>query len=940
VAEVIVEGRRLDVMEGLDFSFNYSIADVRDPNKRSTDYSKTIKCPATKSNDELFGNIWEVNISNPNDPNSTNIEANFNPNKKAEARVLADGVEVMRGVVQLRAINILDGRYDYEVVFIGKLMNFFSSIGKKKIREIDFSDLDHDYTSANVQATWGAGLDYVYPMIDYGDDFDSVLGDKKWTVRQFRPALYAKSIVDRVFNYAGFTYDSTFFNSDPFTNLIIPFSGEQIFADDSQTNNRKFQASMSAPEGAYITSDFFSIDTNVLARTVRLNDDSTPPNFDTGNNWNTTTWVYLVPNDGYYAFNSEIEVQLQRATINTNVYGGALDVSLQIIRTDTSLVTTVIGDSIQSFPFQGSTLAYNTTLTIPTSIDQTILLQGDKIQFRLVLNFNPLSIATALGSSLPNSTIFTDFDMTMNVASGDCVPSNLIFEGDTMPMNSVVPDVTMVDMIMAFVRMFNLYITADPLNETNLLIETRDEYYAGGTTRDWTKKLARDKRINIKPLGLLSAKVYNYKYREDGDYYNERYQYKYGEPYGTRRYEVDNDFLTQEKDVEVIFSATPLQIEGNTNRFVPRIYDNDISEGASPTESNVRVLYHDMLPSVIWLLKSEASGGTTAILTDYPYAGHLNNPITPTADFCFGIPDELYYQANAATGTLQYTNANLFNVYHRSHINEITDKDSKLFTGEFYLDPWDMQKLDFRDQIIIDNCYWRLNRVMDYNPFKEGLTKVELFKVLDIVPQDVETFTLGSIGEAGSGTDKETKPNIDRRKKQLSQWNNYSGKVNGKRNIVSPNAQDFKILGDDNFIGDSSKNVQIIGRNNYVASGLSNVVILNTDGAEVYESDVTIIDGKRTWRYVDVDADYDAKDREFVLADSSRAAPPITITLPSLEEDIWVCVKKTDSSASNVDITAGVSGNIDGSGTYSLTTQYQSVELYCDGSNWFIRSSH
>lgn len=939
MAEVLVEGRRLDVMEGLDFSFNYSIADVRDPNKRSTDYSKTIKCPATKSNDELFGNIWEVNISNPNDPNSTNIEANFNPNKKAEARVLSDGVEVMVGVVQLRAINILDGRYDYEVVFIGKLMNFFSAIGKKKLREIDFSDLDHTYTSANIQATWGAGLEYVYPMIDYGDDFDSVLGDKKWTVRQFRPALYAKAIVDRIFDYAGFTYDSTFFDSTPFTKLIVPFSGEQIFADDTQTNNRKFQASLSAIDGAYTSSSFFSLDTNVLARTVRLDDDSTPPNFDTGGNFNTSTWVYLVPNDGYYAFNSQIELQLQRVTVNTNVYGGALDVSLQIIRTDTNLVTTVIGESIQSFPFQGSTLAYNTTLTIPTSVNETILLQGDKVQFRLVLNFNPLGITTALGAALPNNTLFTDFDMTMNTGVGDCVPSNLIFEGDTMPMNSVVPDVTMVDMMMAFVRMFNLYITADPLNETNLTIETRDQYYAGGTTRDWTKKLARDRPINIKPLGLLSAKVYNYRYKQDGDYYNERYQYKYGESYGTRRYEVDNDFLTQEKDVQIIFSPTPLQIEGNTNRFVSRIYDNDISEGANPTESNVRILYHDMLPSVIWLLKSEASSGNTAILTQYPYAGHLDNPITPTADFCFGIPDELYYQANAATGTLQYTNGNLFNVYHRSHINEITDKDSKILTGEFYLDPWDLQKLDFRDQIIIDNCYWRLNRVMDYNPFKEGLTKVELFKVIDIVPQEIDTFVLGGIGSVGGGVDKEDKPNIDRRKKQLSQWNNYSGKVNGKRNKVSPNAQDFKIIGNDNFIGDSCNNVQIIGSDNYVASGLENVVIINSDNQEVYESNVTIIDGHRTWRYVVTDDDYTASDREVVLADSSKAAPPITITLPSLADNLWVCVKKTDASASDVDITAGVSGNIDGVGTYSLTAQYESVELFCDGSNWHIRSN-
>ena len=82
MVEVRIEGRKLDVFEGFDFSFNYGIADIRNPEKRSTEYSKTIKCPATKNNDELFGHIYDVNISNNYDANTTNISVNFNPNKK------------------------------------------------------------------------------------------------------------------------------------------------------------------------------------------------------------------------------------------------------------------------------------------------------------------------------------------------------------------------------------------------------------------------------------------------------------------------------------------------------------------------------------------------------------------------------------------------------------------------------------------------------------------------------------------------------------------------------------------------------------------------------------------------------------------------------------------------------------------------------------------
>jgi hypothetical protein len=201
VAEVLIEGYRLDVKDGLDFSFNYSIADVRDPNKRSTSYSKTIKCPSTKANDILFGNIWEINIANAYDPTLSNVNVNFNPNKKAEARVVHDGVEVMVGVVQLRQVTIQNTKLEYEVIFIGKLKNIFSELGDKQLNDvddsgnvyIDFSDLDHFLTEPVLTASWNNTSGYTYPMIDYGLAFNyDTQGRRIYDVEDFRPAVFLK----------------------------------------------------------------------------------------------------------------------------------------------------------------------------------------------------------------------------------------------------------------------------------------------------------------------------------------------------------------------------------------------------------------------------------------------------------------------------------------------------------------------------------------------------------------------------------------------------------------------------------------------------------------------------------------------------------------------------------------------------------------------------
>jgi hypothetical protein len=173
VVEVRIEGRRLDVFEGFDFSFNYGVADIRNPEKRSTEYSKTIKCPATKSNDALFGHIYDVNISNNYNANTSNIDVNFNPNKKAEARVIADGVEVMAGVVQLRKVMQKGHAYTYEVVFVGKLLNIFSKIGDKQI--IAFAGFT--YTSSFLSGA-------VFSRLITGDIKESTLSDAQVDLRK------------------------------------------------------------------------------------------------------------------------------------------------------------------------------------------------------------------------------------------------------------------------------------------------------------------------------------------------------------------------------------------------------------------------------------------------------------------------------------------------------------------------------------------------------------------------------------------------------------------------------------------------------------------------------------------------------------------------------------------------------------------------------------
>ena len=832
MAEILIEGRRLDVYEGLDFSFNYSIADVRDPNKRSTSFSKTIKCPATKNNDELFGNIWSTNISNSYNSNSTNIDVNFNPNKKANALVIQDGVTVMDGIVQLRAININNGKYEYEVVFIGKLKNIFSDLGDKQLNDfdangtpyIDFSDLDHKYTFNDITNSWNNTTGYVYPLIDYVISFLYTTGGRRiYDVENFRPCVFLKDIFDRIFDYAGYTYTSTFLNSAPFTKLVTPFHAEDFTLTDDQIESRKCIAEVDADDNIFAGGNQLTIGSlQYYQRQLKFVDLSDPTN-----QWNPNTSRFETAQAGYYEFTLNSFFRLNPPYTQPT---GSTPYEFRLMKLSGGN-TTVLDQFSTSIDLTGGTTQVN------WSSGSILLDVGDEVYIESLYDYFGWNVLA------PSFDMLHLENSTFSVTVGD----EEITEGLDVYMNNFAPSVKMSDVLLGVFKMFNLYVTVDEASPNNLIIETRDEYYSGGTIRDWTYKLARNKKVNIKPLGLLSAKEYEYTYKSDKDYYNSRYEDSRGNVYGTREVKVDNDFLNNDKKVSVVFSATPLANDDNTSRIIPKIYDENIDDGGKPVDINFRVLYYagNLTSNPSWVFRYDRTN-SQATQFNYPYAGHLDNPITPTLDLNFGIPKQLYYTSNGYTGVLQYTNANLFNVYHRAHINEITNKDAKVFSGEFHLTPLDIEKLDFRDQIVIDNSYWRLNKISNYNPFKEGLTKVELFKVLDLFEQDVKSFSLGSSGVVGNGTvSVEKKPyNKETTKNNFNQFPLGKGSVNGSNNRVSLSAYNFKVIGDNNFIGNGSKNITVLGNDNYIAFGAYNVILINTNGIIVTDSNVTYINGK------------------------------------------------------------------------------------------------
>jgi hypothetical protein len=261
--------------------------------------------------------------------------------------------------------------------------------------------------------------------------------------------------------------------------------------------------------------------------------------------------------------------------------------------------------------------------------------------------------------------------------------------------------------------MYNLFADIDPDNPTNIILTHRDEYYDNGVEKDWTYKLAKDREQNLEFLPDVSNKRLILTYKQDNDTPNTLYYASTKEIYGQQEYIFNSEYVRDIETKEILFSPTPVA-QTTFGAVVPMI------DGQAP-KTNIRILYDGGATSCGFY--NIIDGGTTGTynITTYPAITHFDDPITPSYDINFGTCDFYYYSPQTLT------NNTLYNLYWRRTINQINE--GKMLSAFFYLDEGDIHNLKLNDKIRIDNSWWNINRVIDYNANTEGLTKVELISV-------------------------------------------------------------------------------------------------------------------------------------------------------------------------------------------------------------------
>lgn len=704
--KIYINNTLIDVNDSLNLSFTYSISDVREPESRQASFSKTIVIPASKTNNVLFTNIFDVakEISNT----GLNFTPDFNPNKRATARVTVDDLLVMDGYCQMLKVSKSNYEVDnYEIVIFNNIKNIFEEFGEDLLTSLDLSAYDQEYSLANVNAysygnpspsyTIGAGL--IYNSIYNGSE---PIGTYK--VAPY-PSTFVKTYVDAIFAKYGYEYDSNFFNTTYFKKLCVPFVKKQYTLTQDEVVERSFKAEFPNPI-SFIKKknvNYYESNNILFLREV----------LDSGDIFNIYKATIKKATKHDFGFNSGLSV-------------GAICFSGLSTMTDGDLILTITAFLVQN---RGGVRTYLSSDTETVNIGSAFTYPVSPALTTVVINNLDLSIIYPNLNSLPgdelsveyvvsttgeqeangnvNVQISIGFDMLGGISNS--VYNDALAIGGTIETNRLTPNnIKIKDFMSSLVKCFNLQIDVDKDEPKKLLIEPYNDYFGSGLEKDWTSKLDVAK-IEIIPMADLITNTFKFGFENDSDLINKDYSENNKEVYGDYEIKVDNDFATQTKEIKPIFAASPCTRRAN-------------------------VYYTG---NVTYLAKEENVGLDSKIRLLWYNGLETDDTTNPTVALRFDLaPSQLYYN------TTTLTNNTLYGKFWKKYVEEVTDKNSKMVVCYLNLTPLDIANFQFTDNIFIDGHFFRVNKIIDYNPLSEALTKVELIKINFFAPLQEDTVTV------------------------------------------------------------------------------------------------------------------------------------------------------------------------------------------------------
>lgn len=718
-------GGPLDLFDDETIELTREIKDLTDLSSAHTDFTQQFTIPSTPNNDPIFQNYYDENI----------LLDGWNAFLKLDATIYVHGLPVFDGCIELTGVEFKDGLpRQYNIVFYGQSKKAIADWGERILSEIDWSAYNHTVTYANVVSSWAGGLlsgKVMYPVADWhlGMQYCKVpvvennLYDQGLTVSDLRPAILLKEMVTACFTDIGYTLSGSLFDRDNFDDLYVI---PQNAAGPIQNPGNE-QAKINVNSNVSLT-----FNQNWQGQKVIFNTEVSDPL----NAYDVTTGVYTVPLNGQFTMNVSGDCTTFNATAYVRIYNST-----------------------------GQSVFY-----------QPILSTG-AFSFDFIGDFNR-------GNRI-YVEIKTSATTTINNFAWQITEVPFGIDGTTMDLSVVMPQMKVGEFIQKFLEAFNAVLV--PVSDIEIALHNIDDYYADGTTKNWTEYIdITDIRHEKMPIpGRI--KMFH---TEAEDQANLAFKSNMYRAYGSIDVTPEVDFAAEELAIESPFSVfVPSVIRevdikgkavGNTDLQIPVVLDDD----NKAVKGDLWLFYYVGFTSTTdsWKLNNTDQ-------FSYPLISSYNEYPTTSTSYSLAYGLEVSTSGNTPTETMYVE-------YWRAYLSRLYSSKSRVVYLDAVIPVGEWLNLNMNDTIAVSSNYYKIQSI-NYDMLAER-AKLVLISYPDV---DVQKYT---------STDNEVG------------WTNGDDRVDGVTVLNGDSVGKAISHGKPDLNGDIT--VDNLGQTNY---GFSNIGFLN-----------------------------------------------------------------------------------------------------------------
>ena len=729
----ITEYENLDLYSDVPIKINKSIAEIQDISKRNSDYSIGLSLPGSKKNNRFFESYFNVDSQS----------LFFDANNSVQCQVILNGQSYFKGFLRLNKVSVKDSKVEYDVTLYSVIGDLYGKIGNNLLIDLDYDDtqytFNHFFNRSRVIERWSSSnftreseypYPYFYPIVHNGYNYESISGVT-------------------LPNFTGVTLDQTrlYTSTSPIsgwttTSGATAAGAEQFYINSTQTGIRDNQLKpalnvwsliklMFKTYGYEITGDFFN----------------TP--------WMKGLYIY-----GY--FSSE----LTKFSYKLN--------------------------NIESLPLEGVELIYSGSTVAPSPLNIIVCKRGTGIPCYCLSNINygfanmfPYSEFGTIPSATSGLTITAvegfDFgfeyggvpvaDISTLRYAPVAVGTSLTFQDTDFVDFSLVIDqnIKQIDLLSSIAKKFNLVFIPDPDFPNKILIEPYDFFIGTGEIYDWTPKLSYDKGFTVEPLLNYVESNLFISDLDDNDEGNRIFKIQNNRTYGQNMVYNPTSYKTTTGKTETIFSPELIR-KWDDNIAIPLGINYSASSEQSSYDNQIRWLYKGVKskPKLFyWLngvnpfldyvgevfdysptnyntytLKVENSDDTSGGPSPFFFAPVVSHTMPMGLDdvnkinndsLCILFNSELPVDIGVQTYNT-YTENDAYNTFYKNRITNVYDVNTRFLSGYFDLNYSEVQNLRWNDVIKINEQYFIINKLSEYNLTNRELTKVELIQ-FNVNPQ-------------------------------------------------------------------------------------------------------------------------------------------------------------------------------------------------------------